>query len=174
LKKIGWKVLIESKDSAIYSVAPLAEAEYERMYQTLDSKPVYRALATHWARLIELRYAAERLLEPCRDPKNADPNIRIISRATTVDGVGIPEAPRGTLIHHYQTGERGMTNKVNLIVSTGNNNAAIYMSIKKVTQALIQKGKEATEGILDMVEMAYRAYDPCFVCATHALPVRCP
>jgi len=67
-----------------------------------------------------------------------------------------------------------MTNKVNLIVSTGNNNAAIYMSIKKVTQALIQKGKEATEGILDMVEMAYRAYDPCFVCATHALPVRCP
>jgi F420-non-reducing hydrogenase large subunit len=111
------------------------------MYQTLDSKPGYRALATHWARLIELRYAAKRLLALCREPKSADPNIRIISRATTADGVGIPEAPGGLLF-------------------------TIYMSIKKVAQALIQKGKEATEGILDMVEMAYRAYDPCFVCAT--------
>jgi len=144
------------------------------MYQTLDSKPVYRALATHWARLIELRYAAERLLELCRDPKNADPNIRTIPTAIPDEGIGIPEAPRGTLIHHYQTGEHGMVKKVNLIVSTGNNNAAIYMSIKKVAQAVIQKGKEATEGILNMIELAYRAYDPCIACATHSLPGQLP
>jgi F420-non-reducing hydrogenase large subunit len=90
LKKIGWKGLVESKDNAIYSVAPLArvkaadgtaapsaEARYERMYQTLDSKPVYRALATHWARLIELRYAAERLFEIPLGIiiRNADGNI---------------------------------------------------------------------------------------------------
>ncbi|MCK4723304.1 MAG: Ni/Fe hydrogenase subunit alpha, partial [Dehalococcoidia bacterium] len=72
------------------------------------------------------------------------------------------------------TDEHGMTTKVNLIVATGNNNAAMCMSIKKVAQAMIQKGKEATEGILNMVEMAYRAYDPCIACATHTLPGQTP
>lgn len=187
LKKIGWKGLVEGKDSGVYRVAPLArlnaadgmatplaQAEYERMYQTLGGKPVHHTLAMHWARLIELQYAAERLLELCQDPEITDPNVRTIPTATPDEGIGIIEAPRGTLIHHYQTDEHGMVKKVNLIVATGNNNAAMCMSIKKVAQALIQKGKEATEGILNMIEMAYRAYDPCIACATHSLPGQLP
>ncbi|MBC8511973.1 MAG: Ni/Fe hydrogenase subunit alpha [Dehalococcoidia bacterium] len=187
LRKIGWKGLVEGKDSGVYRVAPLArlnaadgmatplaQAEYERMYQTLGGKPAHQTLAMHWARLIETQYAAERMLELCQDPEITDPNVRTIPTATPDEGVGIIEAPRGTLFHHYQTDEHGMTKKVNLIVATGNNNAAMCMSIKKVAQAVIQKGKEATEGILNMVEMAYRAYDPCMACATHTLPGQTP
>ncbi len=187
LKKVGWKGLVEGKDSGVYRVAPLArlnaadgmatplaQAEYERMYQTLGGKPVHHTLAMHWARLIELQYAAEEMLRLCQDPEITDPNVRTIPTATPDEGVGVIEAPRGTLFHHYQTDEHGMTKKVNLIVATGNNNAAMCMSIKKVAQALIQKSKEATEGILNMIEMAYRAYDPCIACATHSLPGQLP
>ena len=93
---------------------------------------------------------------------------------TPTEGVGCVEAPRGTLTHHYTTDERGILTKVNLIVGTTNNNAPISMSVKKAAQALIHKGKVATEGLLNMVEMAFRAYDPCFGCATHSLPGQMP
>jgi F420-non-reducing hydrogenase large subunit len=84
--------------------------------------------------------------------------------------VGTVEAARGTLTHHYICDERGLIRKANLIVGTTNNNAAICMSIKKAAQALIGGGKAITQGLLNRVEMAFRAYDPCFACATHALP----
>ena len=93
---------------------------------------------------------------------------------TPTEGVGCVEAPRGTLTHHYTTDERGILTKVNLIVGTTNNNAAICMSVKKAAQTLIGKGRSATEGLLNMVEMAFRAYDPCFGCATHSLPGQMP
>jgi len=86
------------------------------------------------------------------------------------EGVGIVEAQRGTLTHHYWTDDKGMVTKVNLIVGTTNNHAAICMSLKKAAQGLIKKGVEVTEGTLNMIEMAFRAYDPCFSCATHSLP----
>ena len=88
--------------------------------------------------------------------------------------MGIVEAPRGTLIHHYQTDEKGLVRKVNLIVGTTNNYAAIAMSIKKAAQGLIKKGTVVTEGLLNRIEMAFRAYDPCFGCATHSLPGQMP
>ena len=88
--------------------------------------------------------------------------------------MGCVEAPRGTLTHHYTTDERGILTKVNLIVGTTNNNAPICMSVKKAAQGLIKKGKVVTEGLLNMVEMAFRAYDPCFGCATHSLPGQMP
>ncbi len=187
LKKVGWKGLVEGEDSGIYRVAPLArlnvadgmatplaQEEYQTMYDTLGGKPVHATLAMHWARLIELLYAAERLLELCLDPEITDPNVRIIPTATPDEGVGVVEAPRGTLFHHYQTDEKGITKKVNLIVATGNNNAAISMSMKKVAQAVIKPGQEISEGLLNLIEMAYRAYDPCMACATHALPGQMP
>lgn len=187
LKKIGWKGLVEGKDSGIYRVAPLArlnvadgmatplaQEEYERMYKTLGGKPVHHTLAMHWARLIELLYAAERLLELCRDKEITDPNIRIIPTTIVGEGVGVVEAPRGTLIHHYKTDAKGIVQKVNLIVATGMNHAAICMSIKKAAQGVIKAGKIITEGLLNMVEMAFRAYDPCFSCATHSLPGQMP
>ena len=187
LKKIGWKGLIDGRESGVYRTTPLsrlnaadgmatplAQAEYERMYSTLGGKPVHATLATHWARVIELLYAAERLLELSLDPEVTGPNYRIIPTATPDEGVGIVEAPRGTLTHHYVTDEYGVVKKVNLIVGTTNNNAAISMSIKRAAQGLIRGGKEISEGLLNKIEMAFRAYDPCFSCATHSLSGQMP
>ncbi|MBC7188172.1 MAG: nickel-dependent hydrogenase large subunit, partial [Calditrichaeota bacterium] len=130
-------------------------------------------LAYHWARLIELLYAAERFLELAQDEEILDPNIRTIPTETPTEGIGVVEAPRGTLYHHYQTDERGVITKANLIVATVNNAAAIAMSIEKAAKGLI-KGGEVSGGLLNMVEMAFRAYDPCFACATHSLPGETP
>lgn len=187
LKKVGWKGMVEGKDSGVYRVAPLArlnvadgmatplaQAEYERMYEVLGGKPVHYNLANHWARLIELVYASERLLQLSQDDDITNPNVRTIPSATPDMGVGVVEAPRGTLYHHYETDEKGMVRKVNLIVATGNNHAAICMSVKKAAQGVIKRGQEITEGLLNMVEMAFRAYDPCFGCATHSLPGQMP
>jgi len=186
LKAIGWKGFTTGSDSGIYRVAPLARlnvadgmatplahAEYERMYETLGYKPVHHTLAMHWARVIEMLYAAERLLELSRDKGIVTPEIRTIPAATPDEGVGVVEAPRGTLFHHYKTDANGVLQKVNLIVATGNNNAAISLSVKKAAQGLIKKG-EVNEGLLNMVEMAFRAYDPCLACATHLLSGRIP
>ena len=186
LKKIGWKGFVEGKDSGIYRVAPLArlnaadgmatpfaQEAYEAMYSTLGGKPVHATLANHWARLVELVYAAERLLELAKDPEITSPDVRTIPAATPDEGVGVVEAPRGTLFHHYKTDPEGMTTGVNLIVATGNNHAAICMSIKKAAQGVIKQGN-VSEGLLNMVEMAFRAYDPCFACATHSLPGQMP
>jgi F420-non-reducing hydrogenase large subunit len=184
LKKVGWKGFVDGIDSGVYRATPLsrlnaadgmatplAQAEYERFYDTLG-KPVHQTLATHWARLIELLYAAERSLELAEDPEITGTKIRTIPTETPTEGVGIVEAPRGTLTHHYATDERGLLTKVNLIVGTTNNYAAIDMSIKKAAQGLIKAGKEITEATLNQIEMAFRAYDPCFGCATHSLPGR--
>jgi F420-non-reducing hydrogenase large subunit len=88
--------------------------------------------------------------------------------------VGCVEAPRGTLTHHYWTDERGILTQVNLIVGTTNNNAAINMSVKKAAMGLIKKGTVIKEGLLNTIEMAFRAYDPCMACATHTLPGQMP
>ena len=186
LKNVGWKGFVDGKDSGVFRVAPLArlnaadgmatplaQAEYERMYEVLGGKPAHTTLAYHWARLIEQMYAAERLLELASDPEILDPNIRTIPTETPTEGVGVVEAPRGTLYHHYKTDERGIITEANLIVATVNNSAAISMSIAKAAEGLI-KGGEVNDGLLNMVEMAFRAYDPCFACATHSLPGEMP
>ncbi len=187
LKKIGWKGFVDGKDSGVYKATPLsrlnaadgmatplAQAEYERMYDTLGGKPVHHTLATHWARLIELLYATERWVELAIDPEIIGEEYRALPSETPDEGVGCVEAPRGTLIHHYWTDERGVLTGVNLIVGTTNNNAAINMSVKKAAQGLIRKGKVVTEGLLNTIEMAFRAYDPCMACATHTLPGQMP
>jgi len=187
LKKVGWKGMVEGKDSGIYRVnslarlnvadgmaTPLAQEAYEKFYQTLGGKPVHATLAFHWARLIEILYAAEHLLELAKDKEVTDTNIRTIPTAIPDEGVGVVEAPRGTLYHHYQTDERGIVQKVNLIVATVQNNPAMNMSVKKAAQGVIERGKEISEPLLNMVEMAFRAYDPCMACATHSLPGQMP
>lgn len=188
LKKVGWKGFVEGMDSGIYRAtpqsrlnaadgmnSPLAQEAYEEYFETLTgdrsgAKPVHHVLAIHWARCIELMNAAERALELVQHPEITHPeNYRVVCDRAPSEGVGIVEAPRGTLTHHYVTDERGIIQRANLIVGTTNNNAAICMSIKQAAQGLIRKGAEVTEGVLNMVEMAFRAYDPCFGCATHAL-----
>ena len=187
LRKIGWKGFVDGVDSGVYKATPLsrlnaaegmatplAQAEYERMYDVLGGKPVDHTLATHWARLIELLYSAERWVELATDPDITGDEFRVLPTETPTEGVGEVEAPRGTLTHHYWTDERGILTKVNLIVGTTNNNAPINMSVKKAAQGLIKKGTIITEGLLNTIEMAYRAYDPCMACATHTLPGQMP
>jgi F420-non-reducing hydrogenase large subunit len=187
LKKVGWKGFVDGKDSGVYAATPLsrlnaadgmatplAQAEYEKFFETLGGKPVHQRLATHWARLIELLYSAERWMELVRDPEITSPNIHTVPVATPTEGVGIVEAPRGTLTHHYWTDERGILTKINLIVGTTNNYAPISMSINKAARSLIHNGAVISEGLLNKVEMAFRAYDPCFGCATHSLPGQMP
>ncbi|MHB8084875.1 MAG: Ni/Fe hydrogenase subunit alpha [Dehalococcoidia bacterium] len=183
LKNVGWKGFVDGASSGVFRVAPLArlnasdgmatpmaQEQYEKFYATLGGKPVHHTLATHWARLIELLYAAERLLELSLDPEITSPDIRKIPTAVPDEGVGIVEAPRGTLIHHYATDEKGIIRKVNLIVATLNNAAAVNMSVNKAARSLFTPGKEITEGLLNRIEMAWRPYDLCLACATHNLP----
>lgn len=178
LKKVGWKGLVDGKDSGIYRVGPLgrlnasngmatplAQAEYDVMYKTLGGKPVHSTLAFHWARLIELLYATERALELSRDPEITSTDIRA-KPGEPGEGVGVVEAARGTLFHHYMLDKDALIKDVNLIVATTNNYPAICMSIRDAAKGLIHGGN-VDQGILNKVEMAFRAYDPCFGCATH-------
>lgn len=186
LKPVGWSGFTDGKESGIYSVAPLARLNaadgmatptaqrlYEKMFETLGAKPVHHTLANHWARVVELVYAAERMKELAEDPELASDNVRTLPSETPVEGVGVVEAPRGTLFHHYRTDERGVITQANLIVATQNNAARIAMSVEKAARGLISKGK-VSDGVLNQVEMAFRAYDPCHACATHSLPGSMP
>jgi F420-non-reducing hydrogenase large subunit len=186
LKNVGWKGFVDGIDSGVYMATPLsrlnaadgmatplAQEQYEKFYATLGGKPVHQRLATHWARLIELLYAAERWVELVTDSEITSPDIHTKPTQTPTEGIGIVEAPRGTLTHHYWTDELGRVTKANLIVGTTNNYAPIQMSTKKAAENLIKNGV-VNEGLLNMVEMAFRAYDPCFGCATHSLPGQMP
>lgn len=187
LKKIGWKGLVDGQNSGLYHATPLsrlnaadgmatplAQKEYEKMFTTLGGKPVHSTLAMHWARLVELLYASERCLELAKDPEITGKELRAQLGTIPGEGVGIVEAQRGTLTHHYWTDKKGVVTKVNLIVGTTNNHGAISLSIKNAAKGLIRKGTEVTDGILNMIEMAFRAYDPCFSCATHCIPGQMP
>ena len=186
LKNVGWKGFVDGENSGVYRVAPLArlnaadgmatplaQEAYERMYSVLGGKPVHNTLAFHWARLVEALYAAERVVELAHDPELTSPDIVNLPEAIPKEGVGVVEAPRGTLIHHYQTDDRGILTSVNLIVATQNNSAAINMSVEKAARSLIKNG-DVPDGILNMIEMGFRAYDPCHACATHSLPGTMP
>ncbi len=181
LKSVGWNGMKDGKDSGIYRVGPLgrlnaadgmatplANKEYNKMFETLGGKAVNSTLAFHWARLIELLYATERTMELVKDPEITSTKIRN-PVGEPGEGIGVTEAARGTLIHHYKLDKNGLIDKANLIVATTNNSGAINMSIRDAAKGIIKKGK-VNDGLLNMVEMAFRAYDPCFACATHSLP----
>jgi F420-non-reducing hydrogenase large subunit len=178
LKKVGWRGFVGGAESGIYRVGPLgrlnvsngmatplAQEEYELMYKTLGGKPVHSTLAFHWARLIELLYASEHAVELSKDPEVTSTNVRN-KPGEPGEGVGIVEAARGTLIHHYLLDKDALVKDVNLIVATTNNSAAIDMSVRDAARQLIH-GDNVNQGLLNMVEMAVRAYDPCLACATH-------
>ena len=193
LRKIGWRGFVDGPESGVYCVGPLgrlnaargmatprAQAEYERFYATLAPTvdgmrpPIHQRGATHWARLIEMMYAAERMLELTADPEITSSDVRTVVGECVGEGVGIVEAPRGTLTHHYWADQNGVCTNVNLIVGTTNNNAPIAMSIDRAARGLIHHGVVVDDGLLDRIEMAFRAYDPCFGCATHSAPGQMP
>jgi len=186
LKPVGWKGFRDGSESGVYCVGPLArlnvaegmatplaQVAFKDFFDRLKSRPVHATLANHWARVVELLYAAERMKELADDAALTEPEVRVLPTTTPREGIGAVEAPRGTLFHHYQTDERGLITKANLIVATQNNAARIGMSVEKAARQLI-RGPDVPEGLLNMVEMAFRAYDPCHGCATHALPGSMP
>lgn len=197
LRQVGWKGFVDGADSGVYCASPLARlnvtdglatpranAEYERLYETFGRKrvggryqPIHHRMATHWCRLVEMLYAAERMVELATDPEITSPVVRAMPRGAPMKeagGVGCVEAPRGTLTHHYFTDERGVLTKVNLVVGTTNNYAAMSLSLKRAAEKLIHGGQVIENGLLNRIEMAFRLYDPCLSCATHALPGRMP
>ena len=186
LRNIGWNGLNEGEATSLYRVGPLArlnaaegmltplaQQEYDDMFKMLGGKPSHHTLAYHWARLIEALQAAEHMQRIANDPLLTSKDIRNMNLKLNKIGIGCVEAARGTLIHHYETDSDGITTKVNLIVATQHNAAPICLSVKKAAMGFI-KGPEVKEGLLNMVEMAFRAYDPCLACATHSLRGKMP
>lgn len=137
---------------------PLAQAELEEFREAFG-RPAHLTLLYHYARLIELIQCAEQMVELLSDPEITDTNVRAKVEPRAARGVGCVEAPRGTLIHDYETDENGLITKANLIVGTTHNNAAMNLSVKQTAQELIKDGTY-DEGILNQVEMSIRAYDP--------------
>ena len=147
---------------------PLANAELATFKALGGGQPVHETLYYHYARLIELLYAVERAQELLADDEIVSDAVRVKVERRKGEGVGVVEAPRGTLIHHYWADESGKVERANIIVATAHNNAAINQSVTAVARAFVKGGK-IEEGALNMVEMAVRCYDPCLSCATHAL-----
>ncbi len=149
---------------------PLANEELKLFKQINGGKPVEGSLYYHYARLIELVYALERVAQLLDDPDIMSNDIRTYPTHTQLpsQGVGVIEAPRGTLFHDYGTDENGQLTRVNLIVATGNNNWAMQTASDLVAKAFVD-GTKLTEGMLNRVEAAIRCYDPCLSCATHAI-----
>ena len=176
LRKLGWpggiyRVGSLGRMNVIDKIGtPLANDEFQLFRQLGDGKPVEGSLFYHYARLIETLYGLERIGQLLDDPEILSNDIRTVPAETHVpgQGVGVIEAPRGTLFHDYSTDENGLLTRVNLIVATGNNNWAMHLAAGQVAKAYVD-GTKLTEGMLNRVEAAIRCYDPCLSCSTHAI-----
>ena len=167
-KEKGWYRVgpLARLNTADFIPTPLAQKEFEE-YKKITGKVNYRCLHTHWARLIEVLHAAEMINELLMDPDLQ--NMNLITRGKREKrGVGLIEAPRGTLFHEYTVNDDDLIESCNLIVSTTNNNQPMNNAVNCVAKNLISGKKEITESMLNAVEVAIRAYDPCLSCATHA------
>lgn len=195
LKKVGYKGMVSGPSSGLYRATPLSrlnvcdkittpiaqdELDYFRAFfkdagvPCTNGKPIVNfTLATHWARIIEMIYAAERCLEDAQDKDLTNSDIKQTDITPGGRGVGCVEAPRGTLTHDYTCDENGIVTACNLVVGTTNNNGPINVDVANVARGLINN-YNVSPGLLNMVEMAFRAYDPCNSCATHSLPGQMP
>jgi NAD-reducing hydrogenase large subunit len=147
---------------------PLAEDQRRKFVALGQGKPLHGALMFHWARMIELLNAAEMARDLLNDAEIIGTDLMADKGPRRGEGVGVIEAPRGTLFHHYTVGDDDLVTYCNLIVSTTNNNQAMNEAIRAVAARFLT-GREVTEGLLNHIEVAIRAYDPCLSCATHAL-----
>ncbi len=148
--------------------SPLAQKEFEEFKAYTDGKPNSMSLHMHWARLIETLHAAEVMKELLNDPDLQGENL-VVKGEKGHEGVGVIEAPRGTLFHHYRINDDDLITMCNLIVSTTNNNEPMNRAVRSVADAMISGQRSIKEGMLNAVEVAIRAYDPCLSCATHAM-----
>jgi F420-non-reducing hydrogenase large subunit len=196
LREVGWKGFVDGAGSGVYTVGPLARLNaadglstpvaaehferYHRYFGTWRDgarpRPVHHRLATHWARLIEVLNSAEMMARLAADDEISSPRVRNLPTGdlNPSGGIGSVEAPRGTLVHHYEADGRGVLTSVNMVVGTTNNHAAMAMSVARAARSLINGADDVDDGLLNQVEMSLRLYDPCLSCATHSLPGRMP
>jgi NAD-reducing hydrogenase large subunit len=162
--KVGPLARVQNCD---FISTPFAEAERREFVDYGKGKPIHAPLAYHWARMIEMLHAAEVIKDLLHDDDVISDDL-MTSGVRQREGVGVIEAPRGTLFHHYRVDENDVVTMCNLIVSTTNNNQAMNSAVRTVARQYLS-GKEITEGLLNHIEVAIRAFDPCLSCATHAL-----
>ena len=162
--KVGPLARVQNCDSI---PTPFAEHERREFVAYAGGKPLHGSLAFHWARMIEMLFAAETIKDLLHDDDLSGTEL-MAGGERRREGVGVIEAPRGTLFHHYQVGDDDLVTMANLIVSTTNNNQAMNSAVREVAKQYLD-GNEITEGLLNHIEVAIRAYDPCLSCATHAL-----
>jgi NAD-reducing hydrogenase large subunit len=155
-------------NTADFIPTPLAQKEFEVYKAYTKGKPNNMSLHTHWARLIELLHSGEVIKDLLLDP-DLQGEALLKKGKKAPEGVGLVEAPRGTLFHHYRINGDDQVTMANLIVSTTNNNEPMNRAVHWVAKNILEKKPEITEGMLNRVEIAIRAYDPCLSCATHAL-----
>jgi NAD-reducing hydrogenase large subunit len=146
---------------------PLADQAWTE-FRNLERRVVLSSFHYHYARLVEILYSIERIEQILNDPDILDPHVRATAGPNRREGIGVAEAPRGTLIHHYQIDEHGLMKHVNLIIATGHNNLAMNRGVLQVAKHFVH-GDRLTEGMLNRVEAVVRAYDPCLSCSTHAV-----
>ena len=169
-KKNGWYRVgpLARLNTANFIPSPLAQKEFEQFKAYTNGKPNNMSMHMHWARLIEILHAAEMMKELLHDPDLQGEDL-VVTGTKQYEGIGLLEAPRGTLFHHYRINEQDQITMANLIVSTTNNNEPMNRAVAEVAREYLTGQEKITEGMLNAVEVAIRAYDPCLSCATHAL-----
>jgi NAD-reducing hydrogenase large subunit len=169
-KKNGWYTVgpLARMNTAEFIDTPLAQKEFEEFKKYNGGKPSNKPMHAHWARLIEILHSAEKIKQLLNDPDLMEGQL-VTKGNKSLEGVGLIEAPRGTLFHHFKIGENDMITMANLIVSTTNNNQSMNEAVNQVAVRVMTGKKEITEGMMNAVEVAIRSYDPCLSCATHAL-----
>jgi NAD-reducing hydrogenase large subunit len=169
-KQHGWYRVgpLSRVNNCDFIATPMAEAARKQFRAFADGGIVHDTLAYHWARMIEALHCAESINDLLHDPDVTGTDLVATQGDKQLIGIGVIEAPRGTLFHHYQVNENGLVEKANLIVSTTSNNQAMNESVRSVANEYLE-GREITERLLNQLEVAVRAYDPCLSCATHAL-----
>jgi len=180
LRGVGWRGFRDGPESGVYRVGPLARVSVSDGFSTelaneaygrmvdFAGKPIRSSAFYNWARLIEILHASERMVEIARDASVTSSDIVSLEGEWSGVGAGVVEAPRGTLIHHYEADERAILTKVNIITPTAANNAAMNTELTRVARGLVHGGT-VPEEVLNRVELALRNYDPCLSCSTHAL-----
>ncbi len=169
-KKDGWYRVgpLARLNTCDFIPTPLAQKEFEEFKAYTKGKPNNMSMHMHWARLIETLHAAEMMKELLNDPDLMKGDM-VVKGKKQSEGVGVIEAPRGTLFHHYAINEHDQLTMANLIVSTTNNNEPMNVAVNHAARQFMTGQKKITEGMMNAVEVAIRAYDPCLSCATHAM-----
>lgn len=161
-------------NNADFCGTPLADVAHAEFRALQEDGPINSTFHYHYARLVEIIYGLETIQRLLKEPDIVDAHVRARARGNRFEGIGVAEAPRGTLIHHYKIDDHGLMTWMNLVIATGHNNLAMNQSVRQVAEAYVE-GDKLQEGMLNRVEAVIRCFDPCLSCASHAfgqMPLR--